>query len=345
MCHIPILNKKFSLIILHMCEAKLAVITNSFNRRDLLEQAVPSLLTSLARLPFASVIVIFDAGSTDGSREYVQELIKKSPKGQIHLVTTQPNEANSFADGCNQAVAQARLLVPLLKWCLFYETDNQFRNPDALLGAVTFLEHMPMIGGVGFTVERFDGKKTGYGCRFPGSLSFAVGQQAASWLHLDDPSEPLWQQDSAGLSWSHCDVVYTSPLLIRYQAWSDSGPMDALSFPFTDSDVEWCWRAHQSGWPMAVLDLPGVVHDNGGSVSKWSGRRVLWFHQSRLRLLRRRFPFRSRILKAMLYFRHTVEILLLLPRSRRSAQARQSLHTRFVLMQGLWNDYDKVLRI
>jgi GT2 family glycosyltransferase len=137
--------------------------------------------------------------------------------------------------------------------------------------------------------------------------------------------------------------MYTSPLLIRHQAWHEAGPMDAVAFPFTDSDVEWCWRAHQAGWPMAVLDVPGVIHDNGGSVSNWSGRRVLWFHQSRMRLLRRLFPMGASLLKPVLLLRHLAELALLLPRALHSPQARQSVRTRCVLLRGLFNDYASVL--
>lgn len=326
-----------------MREAKLAVITNSFNRLDLMEQAVPSLLASLAGLPFSSVIVIFDAGSNDGSIEWIRAMASEHPAHHIHLIGPSSPGACSFADGCNQAIAYAVAQCPDLQWCLFYETDNQMPNLTALDTGIQFLTQHPKIGGVGFTVERLDGAKAGYGCRFPGILGFAVGQQLASLLNLDEPTGRQWKEDSDGRRWTLCDVVFTSPLLIRFQAWKETGPMDAASFPFTDSDVEWCWRARQSGWPMAVLDLPGVIHDNGGNASGWSVRRVLWFHQSRLRFLKRRLPLRGRLLKAVLYVRHSLEMIVLFLKRKGSVQAQQSLKTRIVLIKGLWNNYEKVL--
>ena len=322
---------------------ELAIITNSFNRKSLFEKAAATLLPALERWKQRVIWVVFDAGSNDGSIEWINEMASKRPEVNIRLLKPSSPAASSFAEGCNQSIAYAAAHCPELQWCLFYETDNQFLNPEALDMAVQFLLQHPQIGGTGFTVERLDGSKTGYGCRFPGIMSFAVGQQAAAWLHLDDPPAPQWHQDSAASRWALCDAVFTSPLLIRYQAWREVGPMDAANFPFTDSDLEWCWRAYERGWPMTVLDVPGVIHDNGGSVSNWSGRRVLWFHQSRLRLLQRKLPWRSQVLKVLVLLRHAIEILLLLPRSLRSAQARQSLRTRFILVKGLWNNYEQVL--
>jgi GT2 family glycosyltransferase len=323
---------------------ELAIITNSFNRRDLFEKAAATLLPALESWQGRVTWVVFEAGSTDGSPDWVRQLAGEQPELNIQLIEPQPPAASSFADGCNQAIAHALAQHPNLKWCLFYETDNQLHNPKALNLAVQLLEQQPRLGGTGFTVERLHGGKTGYGCRFPRLLSFALGQQVSARWRLDEPPEPAWQTGPEGRRWALCDVVYTSPLLIRAEAWREAGPMDATAFPFTDSDVEWCWRAHQGGWPIAVLDVPGVIHDNGGSVSNWSGRRVLWFHQSRMRLLCRLFPVRANLLKPLLLLRHLLELSWLYTQSKKSKQANQSMQTRLKLIQSVFVSYEDVLK-
>ncbi|MFM6026037.1 MAG: glycosyltransferase family 2 protein, partial [Dolichospermum sp.] len=53
---------------------ELAVIINSFNRLELLRESLPSVVESLnISLPQKYAIVVFDAGSTDGSIEFIQE--------------------------------------------------------------------------------------------------------------------------------------------------------------------------------------------------------------------------------------------------------------------------------
>jgi GT2 family glycosyltransferase len=308
-----------------------------------MEMALPSLIAALKRLPLDSAIIVFDAGSTDGSRDYVRQLADKHPNLPIHLLEPEPADRSSFADGCNQAIACAQEWFPDLEWCLFYETDNLFVNPDALSQAVQFLDNEKRLGGTGFTVERMDGQKTGYGCRFPGVLSFVFGQRLAARFLMDTPSALPWRVGKTDVRWSMCDVVFTSPLLIRLQAWRESGSMNAKEFPFTDSDLEWCRRATEHGWPMAVLDLPGVVHDNGGAVSQWSGRRVLWFHQSRMRLLSQWYPVRAVAIIPLLFFRHVFEVIVLALTSIRSSGARQALPTRIKLLKGVWTRYASVL--
>jgi GT2 family glycosyltransferase len=324
---------------------QICCITNSFNRRDLIEMALPPLMTSLQALPLRSAVVVFDAGSTDGSQAYVRDMAAKFPDVPIHLLEPSPPERRSFADGCNQAISHAQRTFPDLKWCFFYETDNRLSNPHALAGAVQFLDAHPSIGGTGFTVEQSSGQKTGYGCRFPSTLSFVLGQKLAARFHLDGPSSHDWQTTPSGQRWQFCDVVFTSPLLIRLQAWKEAGPMDAEVFPFTDSDLEWCWRAKQKGWDMAVLDLPGVIHDNAGSLSNWSARRVLWFHQSRMRLLRQIHPLKAFVVRPLLLARHLVEILLLSVTAIRSPQARRSIPTRLKLLKGVFSGYESILDV
>ena len=317
----------------------LAVITNSFNRRDLLEKALPSLLAALRKLPLEAMVVIFDAGSTDGSREFVTNQASTSGDISIHLVTPDPPEASSFADGCNQAIGAALAMQPGLKWVFFYETDNLLPNHDALKTAVALLEAEPRLAGAGFTVEKINGQKAGYGCAFPGAAGFVLGQQLAARLHCDDMPLENWRTTPEGARWAPCDVVYTSPLLIRVAAWLDAGPMDARLFPFTDSDLDLCWNFQRKGWGMAVLDLPGVIHDNDSTPSAWSGKRVLWFHQSRYRLLRKHLGRWVVFLKPLLFTRHVLEWLLLAPRAARPGPARQSWHTRAMLIRKVFSGY------
>ncbi len=304
---------------------------------------MPSLIRALKGIPFSSAILVFDAGSADGSQDYVKRLAAEHPELPIHLITPNDPTRNSFAEGCNQAIEHAAARFPELVWCLFYETDNQFLDHTALAKSIRFLESRPSLGGVGFTVEHLNGQKIGYGCRFPSPLSFALGQQLTSHIHLDEPPSKVWHLGSSGERWQLCDVVYTSPLLIRLQTWKESGPMNAQLYPFTDSDVEWCWRAKQMGWPMATLDLPGVVHDNAGAMSQWSSRRVLWFHQSRMRLVRQLHPVRARLVRPLLFVRHVFEIIILATKAPRSTHARKSMQTRFKLLKGVWSGYESVI--
>lgn len=322
-----------------MQKIELAVIINSFNRRDLLEKALASLLPALRAIQTKAAVLVFDAGSTDGSREFITSLSSECGDIQISLRTPEPPEAVSFADGCNQAAAAALAAHPGVKWLFFYETDNLLPNHQALREAISLLESEPRLAGAGFTVEKINGEKAGYGCAFPGMLGFILGQQLSARLHLDDMPLTNWKITLGGSRWAACDVVYTSPLLVRAAAWRDAGPMDSKLFPFTDSDLDLCWGFHRKGWSMAVLDLPGVIHDNDATPSAWSGRRVLWFHQSRFRLLKKYRGTWVELLKPLLFVRHLAEWLALAPRAARPGPSRQSWQTRGTLLKRVFSGY------
>ena len=64
--------------------AKLAAILSSFNRLNLLQTALGSLTEVLPRLPWRSAVIIFDAGSTDGSIEWIETFSRTHPELPVH---------------------------------------------------------------------------------------------------------------------------------------------------------------------------------------------------------------------------------------------------------------------
>ena len=79
-------------------EVELVAIINSFNRRSLLEKAITSLTQSLRNASFGSAIVVFEAGSTDGSAEFLKACQEKNPAD--HLIVIEGSAgARSFSDG------------------------------------------------------------------------------------------------------------------------------------------------------------------------------------------------------------------------------------------------------
>ncbi len=320
---------------------KTAVITNSFNRLSLLKLAAEPIVRLLQQ-DESIAWVIFDAGSTDGSLDFINDLIQTRDDSRIKLISPRDSQSTSFAAGCNQAIEFALNNYSSLEWCLFYETDNQLLNATALSDGRKRLESDESLAGVGFNLEAADGQHVCFGCNFPRAIEFVLGQTASAKLRLDK-LQVNWIQNSSGPSWTYCDVVFTSPLLIRAAAWRDVGPMDAIEFPFTDSDLDWAWRARAKGWRLAAIDVPGVIHDNVGAISQWSSRRVLWFHQSRYRLLKRHRGRCIRTVLPLLLLRHSIEYLIIRLASRNRAEQINKLNTRKKLLLDALSGYAHVV--
>lgn len=318
---------------------ELAVIINSFNRLDLLREALPSIIKALELLPLKSAIIVFDAGSTDGSIEFIKNAAADTQNQQIIYLCPSADTDRSFSAGCNFAVKFAAEKYPELKWCLFFETDNLIENESALPLAVKLLEQEEKLAAVGFTVEWCNGKKITFGSRFPTPLAFCLGPQLSRRLKIDRMQITDWYS-LAGERWGFSDVVYTSPILIRYSAWQATGGMDTERFPFSESDVDWCWTAFKQGWRLAVLDLPGIIHDNRTQKSEWASNRGVDFHRARFRLLRKHLGQPVVLIKSLLFARHCLEFFLLSLGSLYSERAKKNLPQRQTMITTVFNQYE-----
>jgi GT2 family glycosyltransferase len=283
----------------------IAVIINSFNRKPLLKSALVSLTKAfeadLARLR----IFVFDAGSSDGSVEWLQKFSSEQRSLDLRILHPDANGTNSFSAGINSA-ARSAVAEAETRFLFLYETDNALESLESIYSAFEIFKMHPDVGAIGFTAQKYSGQPSGFGCRFPTPLHFLLGPRFCNRFGLDAPRLD-WQDDN-GVIWSHCDVVYTSPLLIRREAWEKTGEFDEENFPFSDSDLDWAWRLKKAGYASGVLKTDAVIHDNQNALSDWSGRRALHFHRARLRLLKKHRGCAPGSLLPFLLLRHSFEL-------------------------------------
>ncbi len=316
---------------------ELVAVINSFNRRSLLERAVTTLTSALQSAQFGSAIVVFDAGSEDGSLEFLKAWRENNPAHNLAIIEAR-SDRRSFSDGVNVACADAIARFPKTRWFFLYETDNCLLNIEPLEKAIRLLNLEPQLAAAGFTVKKHDGTFFGYGMRFPSMLSFALGQNLAALCNLHSPNNSAWR-NSDGIRWRTCDAVFTSPLLIRRQAWEQTNGFDAENFPFSDTDLDWAWRCARLGWGMAIVASEDVIHDNLEQLSAWSANRVVDFHRNRFRLLKRHRGKHVALLKPILFLRHGLEALILKRRSRVDPAAKEKLAKRKQMLRTVWSNY------
>ena len=270
--------------------SELALVVNSFNRRSLLERALASVYTHM-RPPPGEVLVV-DDGSTDGSAELVSAWIATGRYPGLKLL--RPSIKVAFAGGVNLGILSTT--APYV--CLF-ETDNVVSD-SGLWRGVTYLKQNLRVAAVGFNVTTISGDRAGNSTSFPSPLGFVLGQQVTARLGLDHP--PVGPRR---------DVVYTSPLVLSRVAIAKAGLMDALRFPFNDSDIEWCRRMKDAGFEVHVLEDVSVVHDQGDERSEFSRRRTLDFHRARLAYFKAYEPALVPAIRMGLLARHLVELGIL----------------------------------
>lgn len=287
---------------------EIAIIINSFNRLSLLKECLNALSSWIpnSELKERCAIIVYDAGSTDGSIDWLKA---KSADTRIplNLIIPTPGDDTSFAAGLNIGVEFAAKKYPSLKYLLFYETDNQILEEKPVLEALQLLQTVNKIGACGFTVRKTDGSPAGVGQPFPKLLNFALGKNIVHYFQLEAISYK-WITSSPGTRYSKVDVVYTSPLLVKKDAWDQTKGLDEKLFPFSDCDVDWAKRLKTSGWEMVVIETNAVIHDNQSSISAWSKSRAMQFHKGRLRYFKRHKPISVFLVwPVSLLIRHTIE--------------------------------------
>src|ERR1043165_3809018 len=83
---------------------ELVAVINSFNRRALLEKALVSLTNALRSASFGSAIVVFEAGSKDGSVEFLRSWQDLNAGDNLVLVESAGADS-SFSEGVNRGGA------------------------------------------------------------------------------------------------------------------------------------------------------------------------------------------------------------------------------------------------
>ena len=320
---------------------ELVAVINSFNRLPLLREAIGALTEALRAAPqLRGAVIVYEVGSTDGSRDFLEEWTREHREVRVDVVRPEPGASTTFSDGVNVGCAEALRRFPHSKFLLLYETDNWIAGPEPLLQAQELLHAQPELAAVGWTVRMHTGAMTRYGMRFPSAFQMAVGLNVCFRFGWYGPNAMPWQTGPGGIEWRRCDVVYTSPLLIRRTAWEKSGGFDAQVFPFSDCDVDWAWRCRRLGLgEQAVLRSDAVVHDNRTQASAWSSDRVVKFHRARMALLKRHHgSVRANLIKPLLFFRHGVETAMLWPK-RKHFTVAPKLASRLHMLRTVWRDY------
>ncbi len=320
---------------------ELVAVINSFNRLPLLREALGALTSALRNGEIPAAVVVYEVGSTDGSREFLEGWRREHPGDRLEIVAPAPGAGTSFSDGVNAGCTAALQRFPATRYLLLYETDNWLAGPEPLRQARALLEARPELATAGWTLRKHAGSVggVGYGMRFPTLRAFAAGSQLTLRLNLDGPNDTPWQE-TQGIKWRACDVLFTSPLLIRRAVWEKSGGLDAEAFPFGECDLDWAWRVRKLALgTQAVIQSDAVVHDNRAQASAWSDNRVVDFHRARLRLLRRHRGRWVGIIKPLLFARHAVESALLLVAGRGRPNTKSKLAKRLEMLRGVWRGY------
>ncbi len=215
--------------------------------------------------PTGAEIVVVDNASTDGTCQEVE-------RRGVRLIANPENRG--FAAAVNQGIRALDTPLVLLL------------NPDALLE--TGLEALaaccrePGVAGAGGQLVDAAGRpQTGFAVRSlpsPAALCFEVLLLNRLW-----PRNPVnWHYRCLGFDFSMPSEVEQPAgafLMIRRDVWEELRGFDERFHPLWFEDVDFCWRARESGYRMRYTPNAVAKHTGGHSLVKISleNRRFYWY--------------------------------------------------------------------
>ena len=225
----------------------ISVIIVSYNTKDLLDQAIASVVEQTKDLSYE--IIVSDNGSSDGS---VQMLRKKYP--QVKLVE---NNANLGFGRANNAAAR----VAEGKYLFFLNSDTILRN-NAVHCFLREAEHDTSILGANL-VDAQGNSVVSFG-------SFVTPKRMLlKWIYLYCPALMRLRQRLLPVSYvsaggGKVDFVTGADLFIRKDVFDALDGFDENIFMYCE-DEDLCFRAAEMGVPCRIIEGPEIVHLEGQS--------------------------------------------------------------------------------
>ena len=224
----------------------------NWNTVDELRGCLKSVLGQDGSVSFETIVA--DNASSDGSAD----MVISDFGDRVKLIR---NSANvGFGAAHNQAIRLSRG-----RHVLLLNPDCRLLSGDVLGRLVRFMDESPDVGMLGPKMLNPDGTLQYSARRFPTMFAAVFRHTVLGKLFPDN----RFVREYMMTDWDHAqttdvDWLSGSALMVRRETFEDIGLLDERFFIYCE-DVDWCKRAHQSGWRVVYFPLVSVSHRIGAA--------------------------------------------------------------------------------
>ena len=240
----------------------LAVITVSYNTRELLADCLESALAGLGRSGLEGKVWVVDNASADGSAEMVRR--------RFPTVTLVAHDENlGFAAGNNlalQAMGFGGEARP--RHVLFLNPDTHVVG-DALGALVRFMDGTETAGAAGAGLVHGDGSFQHSAFAFPGLAQIFLDCFPLHHRLLDSRLNGRYPRElyEAGRPFP-VDHPLGAALMVRGDALAQVGSFDERYFMYCE-EIDLCRRIRRAGWEIFCVPAAEIVHLVGQSTQQF----------------------------------------------------------------------------
>lgn len=267
----------------------LAVVIVTWNVRDLVLNAIETLLHDLGQSGLTYDIYVVDNASADGTADAVRQ--------RFPSVKVTASEKNlGFAGGNNLALRQ-----------IGFSTDGDISiddlpravyllNPDTITksGATKRLFDRLMqateVGVVGASLSYEDGSFQHSAFHFPGLKQLWVEFFPTPGRFIAGEFNGRYPQSlTLGSTPFRVDFMLGATMMLKREVILETGMFDESFFMYCE-EIDWQWRIHQAGWSIECVPSAHVVHLAGKSTTQIRAQSQINLWTSRLLLFKKHFP-------------------------------------------------------
>lgn len=252
----------------------LAIITVSYNTKQLLAECLESALAGLERSGLIGEVWVVDNASPDGSAGMV-----RTSFANVRLIAHEENIG--FAAGNNlalEAMGFGSAATP--RHILFLNPDTRVVG-DALGTMVRFLDALPAAGAVGPRLVHGDGSFQHSAFAFPGLAQLLLDFFPIHRRLLDSALNGRYPRRRYEAAQPFMvDHPLGAALMVRGSTLSRVGGFDERFFMYCE-EIDLCQRIKQEGWDIYCVPEAEIVHLVGQSTGQFRERMFVALWRSR----------------------------------------------------------------
>ncbi|MBR1798403.1 MAG: glycosyltransferase family 2 protein [Bacteroidales bacterium] len=244
-----------------------AVVILNWNGQKMLERFLPSVIANTE-----ADIIVADNGSTDNSVAFMQECYPSIP-----LILLDKNYG--FAEGYNRALSQ----LPH-KYFLLLNNDVEC-TPNWLTNMERMMDKYPDVAIIQPKIRMFDDRERFEYAGAAGGFIDKYGYPFCRGRLFNHIEKDNGQYDD------ECEIFWATgaAMMVRADVWRKLSGFDSDFFAHME-EIDFCWRAKNSGCKVMYCPNSVVVHVGGGTLPKSSPFKAQLNFRNNLAMLYKNLP-------------------------------------------------------
>jgi len=231
----------------------LAIVTVSYNTRDLLADCLESSFAGLERSGLSGQVWVVDNASADGSAEMVQQRFP-----EVRLIAHDENLG--FAAGNNLALQMMGFGADSHPRNVFFLNPDTRVLDDALGTMVHFLDSTPLAGAAGAKLVHGDGSFQHSAFSFPGLLQVFLDFFPLHHRLVDSRLNGRYPRRLYGKGQPfEVDHPLGAALMVRGETLVQAGGFDERYFMYCE-EIDLCYRIKACGKDIYCVPQAQIVH-------------------------------------------------------------------------------------